>query len=435
MFVHRIVLSVMYVLLGFSIGAQNLSIEKNKNKFRLKFEQASGFVILPVSVNGSQPLNFLLDTGSPYTIITHLDAFKYLQLKKGEPINIWGLGRDREKLEAYLSKNNTLGFGKAHIDSADVILLYENENLGSRFGMQVYGIIGYDLFKDLVVRIDYVRENITFYQHSFFYKKFNTSAYTDIDMQISGKKPYLQLNAVINENTVPLRLLIDSAGSDPLWLFENEDIYPDEPYIEDYLGFGLNGEILGKRSRIQSLNIGNDKLEQPTVSFPDSLSVSYVTRTERSGSLGAEILRRYTTIYDYRNSKLFLKKNRHLGEKFYYNLAGLELNQPFPELPYLEVFYVRENSPAYKAGLRKGDVVRYVNNKKIGLYHYKPHNDEQTAAKIEKINFGYSERELISLVEIIEMFRKKPGSQIEIVYTRGDSQVERIAEFVLESSF
>lgn len=96
---------------------------------------------------------------------------------------------------------------------------------------------------------------------------------------------------------------------------------------------------------------------------------------------------------------------------------------------------MRENSPAYKAGLRKGDVVRYVNNKKIGLYHYKPHNDEQTAAKIEKINFGYSERELISLVEIIEMFRKKPGSQIEIVYTRGDSQVERVAEFVLESSF
>lgn len=427
----------LILLVCVSVFGQETLIDGGKNKFNLNFKYASGFIIIPISVNGSQPLDFLLDTGSPYTIITNLDAFKYLQLKKGEPISIWGLGKDREKLEAYLSKDNSIGFGKAVINPADVILLYEDVDLGSRFGIPVFGIVGYDVLKDLVAKVNYSRKRITFYRHENFYKKFNSSGYSELEMEIFGNKPYLKLNSTINDLPAPLRLLIDSAGTDALWLFEKDEegIYPKPPFIEDYLGFGLNGEIYGKRARIQNLEMGGYHIKGPTVSFPDSLSVSYVTRTGRSGSVGAEILRRFTTIYDYKNSKLFLKKNKYFNDDYFYNLAGLELYQPYPELPYLEVSYVRKDSPADRAGLEKGDAVRFINEKKIGLFGYNLKKGELTAVKTDKINFDTREREVISLVEINEIFRKHPGTKIVIVYTRGDSQLQRTAEFTLESAF
>ncbi|MFA7615800.1 MAG: aspartyl protease family protein [Moheibacter sp.] len=427
----------LILLLCISVCGQETLIDGGKKKFNLDFKYASGFVIIPVSVNGSQPLDFLLDTGSPYTIITNLDAFKYLQLKKGEQISIWGLGKDREKLEAYRSKDNSIGFGKAVIRPADVILLYEDIDLGSRFGIPVFGIVGYDVFKDLVVKVNYSRKRITFYRHENFYKKFNSSGFSELDMEVSGNKPYLKLNSTINDQPALLRLLIDSAGTDALWLFEKDEqqIYPKPPFIEDYLGFGLNGEIYGKRARIQNLELGSYHIRKPTVSFPDSLSVSYVTRTGRSGSVGAEILRRFTTVYDYKNSKLFVKKNKYFKDEFYYNLAGLELYQPYPELPYLEVSYVRKDSPADRAGLEKGDAVRFINEKKIGLFGDNNKKGDQTAVKTDKINFDIREREVISLVEINETFRKHPGTKIVIVYTRGDSQLQRTAEFILESAF
>jgi len=427
----------LILLISVSAFGQETLIDDGKNKFNLDFKYASGFIIIPVSVNGSQPLDFLLDTGSPYTIITNLDAFKYLQLKKGNPINIWGLGKDRKKLEAYLSKDNTIGFGKALINPANVILLYENVDLGSRFGIPVFGVIGYDVFKDLVVKVNYSRRKITFYRHETFYKKINSSGFSELNMEVSGNKPYLKLNSTINDQPAQLRLLIDSAGTDGLWLFEKieHQIYPEPPFIEDYLGFGLNGEIYGKRARIQNLELGSYHIKNPTVSFPDSLSVSFVTRTDRSGSVGVEVLRRFTTIYDYRNSKLFVKKNKYFKDEFHYNLAGLELYQPYPELPYLEVSYVRKDSPAEKSGLKKGDAVRFINEKKIGLFGNTKTKGEPSAAKTDKINFNTREREMISLVEINEIFRKHPGTKIVIVYTRGDSQFQRTAEFTLESAF
>lgn len=422
-----IFLNLLMIVFCISTFGQKKNSEIKGGKFSVNFTEASGFVIIPVSINGSQPLNFLLDTGSPYTIITNLDAFKYLELKKGESISIWGLGRDKRSLDAYLSKNNSVIFGKKEIKDSELILLFENDDLGGRFGIPVFGIVGYDILKDFVVKIDYRKGRITFYEHWFFDKRFNKSKYSKVNLEIEGKKPFVKLNSKINGKDYELRLLIDSAGTDALWLFEDDEkgIVPAELYIDDYLGFGLGGDIYGKRSRIERLDVGGYSVDFPTVSYPDSLSVAQVSRVMRNGSVGAELLKRFTTIYDYKNQKLYLKKNKYFKQKFYYNMAGLELYQPYPDLPYLEVSYVRDNSPAALAGLKTGDAVRIFNNKEIGLFNY---NKFKSGA-------GNTDGNLISLVEINEIFRKEPGIKIVIQYTRGDSSFKRTAEFILTPSF
>ncbi len=417
--------------------AQSFEIENGKDKFSVYFKHIGNLIILPISINGSVPLNFLLDTGSPYTIITNLNAIRHFELKKGNSITVSGLGRDIQNIEAYLSTGNSLTIGKAASEKSEIILIYEQGfDLSGRFGIPIYGIIGHDILKDFITEINYSRKKVTFYEPDYFHKKKNLKKFESVPIEVRGKKPYLNLASKINEQEIRLDLLIDSGSSDALWLFEKneENIFIPSEFIEDYLGYGLNGEIHGKKTRISDLKIGSYHLENLTTSFPDSISISNVVRKNRNGTIGSEVLRRFTTIYDYQNKTFYFKKNKYFKQDFHYNLAGLELYQPYPDLPYLEVAYVRKNSPAYFAGLKKGDAIRYVNEKKINTFLVNQFEDKYSAYQDNTIYPDTKKRESITLPEIIELFKSEVGRKINIVYTRGENKEERHAKFVLEKS-
>lgn len=431
-------MAVLIILLWTQfLSAQDFKIENDKDKFSVSFQDIGNLIIIPISINGSIPLNFAVDTGSPYTIITNLKAINHFQLKKGNPISISGLGRDILNLEAYLSKDNHIRLGKANSETTDIVLLFEEGfDLSSRFGIPIYGIIGYDVLKDFVVKINYAQKKMTFYNPEYFHSRIRTKKYSEIPLEVRGKKPYLKLDAEINHTEVEINLLIDTGSSEALWLFEKPEsqIHISEPFIEDYLGYGLNGEIHGKKTRISRLNLGKYEIKDPTASFPDSISIANIIRNNRNGTMGSEILHRFTTIYDYRDRKLYLKKNKYFKDEFHYNLAGLELYQPYPDLPYLEVAYVRKNSPADKAGLRKGDAIRYINDKKIGVFQVNQFEEKFSSQSSDVIFMNGKKRESITLPEIIELFKSKIEEKIRIVYTRGQSDVELQAEFILEKS-
>lgn len=428
------------ILLAFFLGcllaySQDFNIFNNKKKYSLNFKHVGSLVILPVSINGSPPLNFVLDTGSPYTVITNLEAINHFQLKKGKSITISGLGKDKTDLEAYLSYSNSIYIGDVFSDSLNIVLLFEQGfDLGTRFGLPIYGIIGYDLLKDFVVEVNYIKDKITFYKPDHFYARKNLSKFHEIPILIRGNKPFITLESEFNHQKQNLQVLIDTGSWESLWLFEKpqDNIKVPQNYVEDYLGYGLNGEIHGKRSRLENLQLGPYRIENLTTSFPDSLSVSQISRNDRNGTIGSEILQRFTTIYDFGNRKLYLKKNAKFNEPFHYNLAGLELYQPYPELPYLEVSYVRENSPAYEAGLRKGYSVKSINKKKINIFNNHPHAPSNNVSKLDEITLKPNQKESISLAEIIELFKTKEGLTIEIVYSKEGSKIEHTTSFRLQ---
>lgn len=419
--------------------SQDFVMEDNAKKFSMNFQHVGNLVIIPISINGSIPLNFILDTGSPHTIITNVEAINYFKLNKGKPIQIAGLGNNSKSLEAYLSMNNTLQIGKAVSNSTEIVLLFEKDfNLSSRFGVPIFGIIGYDLLSEFVTEVNYSKKRISFYNHDYFYKRNNNKLkkFDEVPIQIKKKKPYLTTNSGIDDVDVSLNLLIDSGSWDAIWLFEDGSQMVNIPskHIVDYLGFGLNGEIHGKKSRINYVQLGSVKLEQPTTSFPDTASTRKISRLERNGTIGGEILKRFTTIYDYKNQKLFVKKNKKINEKFNYNMAGMELYQPYPDLPYLEVLYVRENSPAALAGIQKGDAIKFINGKKVGIFQSHIDDYRYSASKLDKIELDGKKYETISLAEMLDLFKQNEGQKITVIYTRGNNEVQRETSFILQKS-
>ncbi|MDB2384928.1 PDZ domain-containing protein [Polaribacter sp.] len=244
----------------------------------------------------------------------------------------------------------------------------------------------------------------------------------------------------MGEKLTKLNLLIDSGGSDALWLFESthRDVKTPKRNFRDVLGEGLSGIIFGNRSRVKKIKLGRFEIEKPTVSFLDSTS-THVARNfkQRNGSLGGNILKRFNIWFDYKNNSLILKKNGSFKKGFNYNMSGIGIvysgktlvreevknimeknnnqqvsnNNPitfqkryvFVFRPSFKINTIAPNSPADKAGLKVNDIILRINHHPIHKY---------------------------KLEEIIYKFKEKENKKIKLKVLRGKKEIN--FEFRLE---
>lgn len=345
----------------------------NKKSLTIDFKQISNLIIIPVSINGSDTMNFILDTGVREPIITELTLVEELNLNYLKSIELRGLGGEMTT-QAYQSGDNTItlpGLSASH--QKINVILDENFQISQILGMPVHGLIGFNLFKHYIIKVDYKAEKIRLYKPQFF--KYRPRK-NDLVLPITfiRNKPIVH-SEVIQDNgdVVPVQLLIDTGASDALWLSSASDsaLYVPENNIYAFLGAGLGGDLFGYKARLSALWLGGQPLSHPIVSYPQSDLINQIIRGEhRNGSIGGEVLRRFETTFDYYNKRLILRPNSDLREKFYYNMSGLEVINPVPGVPVYTIDNVIEGSPAWEAGFRVNDQilsVNYQNHKEMTL--------------------------------------------------------------------
>ena len=336
-----------------------------KKSITFNFKSSNNLIIIPVTINNSDTLNFILDTGVRYPIITELPFVNKLNLNFLQPINVRGLG-EGEQLTAYRSGNNTITLdGLAAYDQEIHMVINENFQISHILGIPVHGLIGFNLFKDYVVKIDYSEHKITLIKPEYFTYK---EKERDIVLPLSFEqnKPFVTTSIVTDKNEdVPVKLLVDTGASDAIWLSTNSDsrISLPDNHIETFLGRGLSGDLYGKKGRIGAIWVGPLVLYEPIVAFPDNELVDeLIGKNDRNGTLGAEILRRFYVTMDYPGRRLILRPNADLKDDFNYNMSGLEVTNPMPGLPIFLVSNIRKNSPAYYAGILENDQIISLNN-------------------------------------------------------------------------
>ena len=376
--------------------SQGFEFDANRTKAVIPFKLINSLVFVPIKVNGVE-LNFLLDSGVEETILFSLDDKDEVSFNNVESVELRGLG-SQESVKALKSSNNYLSFFGFHDYNHDIfIILDQNFNFSSHIGIPVNGIIGYHFFKNNLVEIDYDRKRIIVYKNYEQVRKKVQKKFVTLPMLVEKRKPYIEAE-VFQDTTHKVKLLVDTGSSDAVWLFDGtNDIKIPERNFDDYLGRGFSGEIFGKRARIPMFRIGNSGFQNPIIAFPDATSIKNLNMVAaRAGSVGGEILRRHTVIFDYRSGKIHLKRGRHFEEVFNYNMSGLELQHgglqwvqetvpmktvvteesynlsgdkikkftyKFELKPIYTVAGTRAGSPAEEVGLQKGDVVVSVNNR------------------------------------------------------------------------
>ncbi len=366
----------------------------------VKFKLVNNLMIIPLQINDRE-LNFILDTGVNKTIVFNSAQLDSVFYQQEEVMHLRGLGQGKP-VDAIISDGNRFRLDKLKSDQHKVFIILKDEfDLSKKMGITVHGVIGYEMFKNLILRINYKTKKIRFFNPKHF-KYDKCRKCETLPLTLYKNKPYVDIHVTLSDSLnskIPVKMLVDSGGSDALWLFEHSKNEIGEPqkYFEDFLGVGLSGVIMGKRSRLKEIKIGRFKIPRPTVSFLDTISTKDARRyVDRNGSIGGNILKRFKVWIDYPNRKMVLKKNGSFTSGFEYNMSGIdvvysgELLIPIKELsvsdkydidkggnvqsislvtnyvykfkPSFSVYDVVENSPAYIAGVRKGDIILKIND-------------------------------------------------------------------------
>jgi hypothetical protein len=279
--------------------------------------------------------------------------------------------------------------------------------LRNYLGTDVHGILGYELFSRFIVQIDYERKLLTLMLPERFKEK---KKFQWLPISIEDTKPYVTINLEMNDTTsVSAKLLVDSGASHGLFLetSSNPKIIIPERHVESIIGRGLGGIITGEISKIKSVNIGKFQIPHVITNFPDPNSYMDTLKVSRSvfrnGSIGGEILSRFTVIFNFPGEKIYFKKNSNYKKEFYFNMSGLTIRAKGSRLKDFEITDIRENSPSQRADIKVGDKIVTVN--------------------------GIAAGEL-DLNTINGFLNSKPGRRINLVLNRKNEKIKK--DFRLE---
>ena len=426
------------------VSAQRFHIPEKKKFEKVRFELINNLMVVPVELNGAE-LRFILDSGVRNPILFNLTTKDSVPINKVSPITLRGLG-EGEAIDALKSTGNTFKLGGAvSFGQMLYVVIDKDMNFSTSLGMPVHGIIGYDIFKDFIVEINYAKSHLKLYDPKRNVPK-GIEKMEKLPLTVLNKKAYVDAAVTFeDESEIPVKLLVDTGSSDALWLFKNVEkgLRVPERNYEEFLGEGLSGSIFGKRTKLKGMRIGSFYLEEAKVAFPHMQSFGAIKDLgDRNGSVGGEVLKRFNLIFDYANNALFLSKNAHYNDPFQYDLAGISLqhnglryiaerivdakgmldpeqNESFGNVqllfeqttrlslvPEIVVSSIRAGSPAAEAGLKEGDVILAVNGKRIHDY---------------------------KLQEVLQMLNEREGKRIRVLIER--YQRDMLYSFVLKDLF
>lgn len=402
-------ISILLFFLAGVVHAQTQNLGFNladgKKKVQIPIEIHNNLVVVRVILNDAIPLKFIIDTGVRTAILTQKSFSDILQLTYSRKYTIAGPGGEN-LIDAYVANNVSLTLagvvGKGH---ALLVLEEDYLELRNHLGTDVHGILGYELFSRFIIQIDYQRKIMTLMLPEKFKQK---RKFEVIPVRIQDTKPYLLAPIGISEeHTLNAKLLVDTGASHGLMLEPQSDtrIHLPKESVKNVIGRGLGGVINGRTGRINSIEIGNYKLNHVLANFPDSDSyfsdsLKYA-KVDRNGTIGGEILSRFTIVFNFPQEKIYLKKNSDFKRQFYFSLSGLSVKAKGSLLNVFEITDVRENSTAEKAGIQKGDQILKINGTSSNDLHLNHINGLLNSKPGKKIRLEIKRGSLITSIDFI----------------------------------
>ncbi len=341
------------------------------------FESANNLILLPVSINGSEPLWFNLDSGAGYCFI-NLSRAKALGLQFEGSVQAQGAGAGTTDVQVIKGAVN-FGFGEVKVSVAPAGAM-DLTSIEPVVGHTIDGTLGYDIFQELVITVDYVSRQVTFTDPGEFHSTRGGQS-LPLSLETGGNTPQDRVPLVQGRIAIPgnppvdAKFLVDSGSGDAV----------DHPLIKKSTGkllntttgVGIGKESRGVEGRIEYLQLGPFELHGAVSACCGGSDLS-------SQLIGGQALSRFTVTFDYPRQRLILQPNRNYHRPFPADQSGMNLRLD-PATQELVVHGLSENSPATDAGLQTGDIIVAIGgvpSLQLGLDRVK-HMFEANSAKYD----------------------------------------------------
>jgi hypothetical protein len=341
----------------------------------LRFESYRNLVVLPVRVNGSRPLTFVLDSGSGVGMIDRARAKELrLNLEEGGE----GIGGGDRTFRYQLARKIALGFAGNEV-CVHSIRVVDLSHMQLVFGRPVDGTLGYPIFARYVVAVDHDKRTVSFFDPKTYVYKGGGDR---IPITIQHNVPYLTAELKLyGQNQVTVKFLIDTGAATTNVAHDMIATAPRK--LEAITGVGLGNERQGFAARVEKLKLGRFVIE------------SAHGRTGTWSLIGGGILSRFNMVFDYSRKLLILEPNGRFGDAYPYDASGMVLRRA-EDLKSFRVHHVLPDSPAAELGLRREDTITAIDGRNAAVY---------------------------DLTEVQNLF-KRNGEQHRLQIRRGDKQWE-----------
>jgi hypothetical protein len=326
-------------------------------------------IYLPVKVNGTVPLTLALDTGAGN--ISALD--KTVAESMGLDLTMvyrgpGGAGADT--IEVFSADSLTIAAPGLSF-AARTIFTLPLRRMESHWGKRKDGLFGGDLLSTLVTRIDYENEKVDFHDAASYEY---TGPGETIPLEIFGNSIFIRAEVLLygKEEAVPALLMVDTGMRITVFngpFAKTNGLPAQSPTTTTGVtGFGIGGVSKGTVGRVRGIRFGSVLIEAPVVNFSIDEGGA-LADTSFSGILGADILSRFHTVYDYSRSRMVLEKNRFFSDPYNFDMSGIRFVMEGEKFDVLKVFSLFDPSPAAQAGIREGDIVTKIDGRDASSFN------------------------------------------------------------------
>lgn len=338
--------------------------ENAEHSTTIPFTLIDNHIILPVRVNGSEPLNFVLDSGAGTNVIIDSRRSRALQLKMQGELTAAGVGTGPDPV-VHIVPDTSLTTGDLSLEGLSVIYLPLDAIPFFDELDHVYfdGVIGAPFFSRFVVEIDYDRGLISFTEPQAAYERIESLGenWREIPLHIKSGVPYIeaQVNPG-NDKSIAVKLLMDTGFRGVVSLTPSTHASLEEPtkYFQR-VDQGLSGDVINRVAMSESLTLAGYRLHRLPV---DYAMAGGETEDGSNGIVGNDVLQQFNIVFDYPNKRLFLTPNENFNAGVAADRSGLLIR---PHVDGAVIKSIAPGSTGQSSPLQIGDIITAFDNQAV----------------------------------------------------------------------
>jgi len=317
------------------------------------FELSNHHIFVPVKLAGRE-LTLLCDTGG-LNIVTPALARELGLTVTGE---LEGRGGGEGKVDVGVAQIARVEIGDATLEN-QTFYVFPLDSLEAVEGRAAPGIVGYEVFRRFVTRVDYDDQRLTLHDPARF----------------NYQGPGVAVPIAFDDHTPRIEAELDGIrGWFDVDTGSRSSLTLAAPFAKQHdlaskyharftatTGWGVGGPSRSQLARARSLRFAGVEVREPVAHLSTQAAGSFAA-TDLAGNIGGGILKRFDLVLDYANERIFFEPNRNFDARDVFDRSGLWLNDAGQALLVIDV---TAGGPGERAGIRAGERVRSVDGANI----------------------------------------------------------------------